>query len=155
MRTGPIILIITTLLLSASCSNEQTGWIRINQLGYRPQDIKVAVYMSKKLSDIQSFKVINAETGDVVITSNSLIKTSPLDQFVSCYRLPFSEITKSGTYRIVAGRVISPDFRIDKDVYKGTADFLLNYMRQQRCGYNPYVKDSCHTHDGYKIYGNP
>ena len=155
MRTGPIILIIITLLLSASCSNEQTGWIRINQMGYRPQDIKVAVYMSKKLSDIQSFKVINAETGDVVITSNSLIKTSPLDQFVSCYRLPFSEITKSGTYRIVAGRVISPDFRIDKDVYKGTADFLLNYMRQQRCGYNPYVKDSCHTHDGYKIYGNP
>jgi len=26
-------------------------------------------------------------------------------------------------------------------------------MRQQRSGYNPFVKDSCHTHDGYEIYG--
>jgi hypothetical protein len=33
-------------------------------------------------------------------------------------------------------------------VYKGSADFILNYMRQQRCGFNPYLKDSCHTHDG-------
>ena len=27
-----------------------------------------------------------------------------------------------------------------------TADFLLNYMRQQRCGYNPFLKDGCHVH---------
>ena len=26
-------------------------------------------------------------------------------------------------------------------------------MRQQRCGFNPWLKDSCHTHDGYVIYG--
>jgi peptidoglycan/xylan/chitin deacetylase (PgdA/CDA1 family) len=26
-------------------------------------------------------------------------------------------------------------------------------MRQQRSGYNPYLKDSCHTHDGFVLYG--
>ena len=26
-------------------------------------------------------------------------------------------------------------------------------MRQQRSGFNPYLKDSCHTHDGYTMYG--
>ena len=26
-------------------------------------------------------------------------------------------------------------------------------MRQQRCGFNPYLKDSCHMADGYEIYG--
>jgi hypothetical protein len=26
-------------------------------------------------------------------------------------------------------------------------------MRQQRSGFNPYLKDSCHTHDGYVLYG--
>jgi endoglucanase len=26
-------------------------------------------------------------------------------------------------------------------------------MRQQRSGYNPYLKDSCHTMDGYTMYG--
>ena len=25
-------------------------------------------------------------------------------------------------------------------------------MRQQRCGYNPFLHDSCHTRDGYIIY---
>ena len=26
-------------------------------------------------------------------------------------------------------------------------------MRQQRTGFNPYLKDSCHTRDGYVLYG--
>jgi hypothetical protein len=26
-------------------------------------------------------------------------------------------------------------------------------MRQQRTGFNPFLKDSCHTHDGYVLYG--
>jgi peptidoglycan/xylan/chitin deacetylase (PgdA/CDA1 family) len=26
-------------------------------------------------------------------------------------------------------------------------------MRQQRTGFNPFLKDSCHTHDGYILYG--
>ena len=50
-------------------------------------------------------------------------------------------------------KLFLPEFRIGDDVYDGTADFLLNYMRQQRSGFNPYIKDSCHTHDGYEIYG--
>ena len=25
-------------------------------------------------------------------------------------------------------------------------------MRQQRCGYNPYLVDSCHVDDGYIVY---
>ncbi|MEN8115496.1 MAG: glycoside hydrolase family 9 protein, partial [Bacteroidota bacterium] len=29
--------------------------------------------------------------------------------------------------------------------------YLLKYMRQQRCGYNPYLKDSCHLHDGFIV----
>jgi len=28
----------------------------------------------------------------------------------------------------------------------------LNYMRQQRSGFNPFLNDSCHTRDGYIIY---
>ena len=47
----------------------------------------------------------------------------------------------------------SPEFEIGDDVYKGAADFCLRYMRQQRSGFNPFLKDSCHTHDGYTLYG--
>jgi hypothetical protein len=39
-------------------------------------------------------------------------------------------------------------------VYKGAADFCLRYMRQQRSGFNPFLKDSCHMQDGYTLYGD-
>ena len=52
-----------------------------------------------------------------------------------------------------AGDTRSPEFEIGDDVYKGAADFCLRYMRQQRSGFNPFLKDSCHTHDGYVLYG--
>ncbi|TAL62734.1 MAG: cellulase, partial [Bacteroidetes bacterium] len=107
----------------------------------------------RKLIDLQSFKIIEASSGKIVMTFKNIVKTESPEPFLTCYRLPFSDIKKSGTYRIIAGNTISPDFRIGIDIYDGTADFLLNYMRQQRCGYNPYLKDSCHTNDGYVIYG--
>ncbi len=63
-------------------------------------------------------------------------------------RLNFSDLNTEGDYYIQAGKTRSPDFRINANVYKGTAGFILNYIRQQQCGYNPFLKDSCHTHDG-------
>lgn len=70
----------------------------------------------------------------------------------STYRLDFSNFQEPGTYYLKAGKAVSPRFPINAQVYNGTADFLLNYMRQQRCGYNPFLKDSCHVHDGYIVY---
>jgi peptidoglycan/xylan/chitin deacetylase (PgdA/CDA1 family) len=135
------------------CCGEENCWIRVNQLGYRNEDIKVAVLLSKERADLKSFEVIDVKSGKVAMVFNEVIKTEPLPPFVGCYRLHFTNLKISGVYRIRAGKVVSPEFRIAENVYEGTADFLLNYMRQQRSGYNPYVKDSCHTHDGYEIYG--
>jgi peptidoglycan/xylan/chitin deacetylase (PgdA/CDA1 family) len=148
-----LIALIAGLIISA-CNNEDNAWIRINQLGYRPGDIKVAVFISIKNKRIKSFNVVESVSGRVVKTFGNPIGTEPLDQFVSTYRLPFTSLTDTGTFRIVAGTISSPEFRIGDDVYAGTADFLLTYMRQQRSGFNPYLRDSCHTHDGYEIYGN-
>jgi peptidoglycan/xylan/chitin deacetylase (PgdA/CDA1 family) len=147
-------LVFTGLLILISCKSETNEWIRINQLGYRNGDIKVAVMLCRDKSDIKSFRIVDAETGKVVMTLEA-VPTVSLEPFASCYRLPFTKLKKTGVYRIIAGKAVSPDFHVSKDVYAGTADFLLNYMRQQRSGYNPFVKDSCHTHDGYEIYGKP
>ncbi|MGZ5221597.1 MAG: glycoside hydrolase family 9 protein, partial [Chitinophagaceae bacterium] len=58
-----------------------------------------------------------------------------------------------GKYYLQAGGAKSPVFEIGDEVYKGAADFCLRYMRQQRTGFNPFLKDSCHTDDGYVLYG--
>ncbi len=150
-RIIALLFFISAIVLSCNTSSDK--WIRINQLGYKPADIKVAVLMSSTSMKLASFKVFDTATGVAVLIKNGPFISEAMDPFKSCFRLDFSELKKEGTYRIEAGEIVSPDFRIATDVYNGTADFLLNYMRQQRCGFNPYIKDSCHTHDGYEIYG--
>jgi len=150
-----LVLIISFLasFVVLSCGNREIEWIRINQLGYRTDDIKIAVFTGMKEKGLKSFSLVDVVSGKTVFVNNDPVKTTPLRPFGACYRLNFSEVKTEGTYRIVAGDAVSPDFRIADDIYDGTADFLLNYLRQQRCGFNPFLKDSCHTRDGYIIYG--
>jgi hypothetical protein len=148
-----MILLFSTSLLLLSCLKKNDEWIRINQLGYRTNDPKVAVFIALGNKDLKSFRLVDAVSEKVILEKKEIVTSDPLAPFKSCFRLNFSELTENGTYRIEAGTAVSPDFRISDDIYNGTADFLLNYMRQQRCGFNPWLKDSCHMHDGYVIYG--
>ncbi|MFZ0283198.1 MAG: glycoside hydrolase family 9 protein [Bacteroidales bacterium] len=152
MKKFLVIFLILTLL-TLSCRKENNCWVRINQLGYRSDDIKVAVFISAKSVNLKSFRLVDATTGKCILEKSETTHSDPLSPFMSCYRLNFTELKTGGLYRIEAGNAVSPTFRIADDIYNGTADFLLNYMRQQRCGFNPYLKDSCHTRDGYVIYG--
>jgi len=129
-------------------------FIRINQLGYLPKSIKVAVYLSDEDHNLYSFAVHNAKNDSVVFQGYPKSVNANDWALKSAYRLDLSKLESTGEYYIKAGSTQSPVFRIDYDVYDGTADYILNYIRQQRCGYNPYLKDSCHTHDGV-IVDNP
>ena len=145
-------IILTCMNNFAQQSNETPlSWIRINQLGYLNNSIKVGVYLSKENMEINRFEVYNADNNEVILKSDQLTTTGKYGAFKNSYRLDFSELNESGTYYLKAGKVNSPYFKIGNDVYDGTADFLLKYMRQQRCGYNPFLKDSCHTHDGFIV----
>lgn len=142
-----VVLIAFTHLLPQSV-------IRINQLGYQRDAIKVAVLMWEGETLPNSFNIEDIFTGETVFTSNELKSFGPLGNFKNTARLNFSDLKKEGTYKIVAGNATSPNFRISDTIYNSTADFILQYMRQQRCGYNPYLKDSCHTHDGFPVYND-
>lgn len=148
------LLIILLPLLSFHQKNDPTAWIRINQLGYTPAGIKVAVWCMKDSSTVNTqFQLVDAVTGKTVYTGKAGKNFGAYGPFKQTYRLNFSPFTKNGKYFLKAGNTKSPEFRIDNDVYSGSADFCLRYMRQQRTGFNPYLKDSCHTHDGYTLYG--
>jgi len=128
-------------------------WIRINQLGYTPRGIKVAVWCSKEDTKIISFDLVDSATGKIVFTQNAGKSFGAYGPFTNTYRLNFSPFDRAGVYYLKAGNGVSPTFKINEDVYKGTADFCLFYLRQQRSGFNPFLKDSCHTQDGYTLYG--
>jgi hypothetical protein len=128
-------------------------WIRINQLGYTPAGVKVAVWCSKQSTGITFFELVDSVTGKVVLKQLAGKNYGAYGPFTQTYRLNFSTYKKPGTYYLRAGKAISPTFKINDNVYNGAADFCLQYMRQQRSGFNPFLKDSCHTHDGYVLYG--
>lgn len=122
--------------------------IRINQLGYLPNSVKVAVFLSSEEKEMAGFTVCDASTGEVVFQGKTEPKNAESWGMKTALRMNFSSLDKGGSYFIRAGEARSPEFRIGPGVYDGTADFILNYIRQQRCGFNPFLKDSCHTHDG-------
>lgn len=129
------------------------AYIRINQLGYQPGSVKQAVWCSKQNQDLSSFELVNAASKQVVFAAPAGKSFGAYGPFVQTYRLNFSDFHTPGTYYLRAGGAQSPEFIIGDDVYKGAADFCLRYMRQQRCGFNPFLNDSCHTQDGYTLYG--
>ncbi|MNJ97239.1 Endoglucanase C precursor [compost metagenome] len=134
--------------------NASGPWIRINLLGYQPHAIKVAVWVSKdQMEQPEKFDLVEKGTEKVVYSSGNVKPFGAYGPFkVSC-RLNFSEFEDPGHYFIKVGNTVSPEVIISEDVYRHTADFALRYMRQQRSGFNPYLKDSCHTQDGYTMYG--
>lgn len=143
------------ILLKTSVLAQQNTWIRINQLGYLPSDVKVAVLVSKDSSlNIAEFQVCDALTEQPVFSSKQVKNYGAWAAFKTGFRLNFSDFKTSGSYFIKTNAIKSPIFRISDDVYDGTADFLLRYMRQQRCGFNPSLHDSCHTAGGYIVYGD-
>ncbi len=131
---------------------EERSWIRVNQLGYMPQGVKVAVLGSKGNKRVSRFALVSARTGKPVYKGKTSRDFGTYGPFRSSYRLDFSMHRDTGTYYLEVDGARSPEFRIAGDVYKGAADFALRYMRQQRTLFNPFLKDSCHTHDGFTLY---
>lgn len=147
-----------TVLALAAVQAFAGSWVRINQIGYLPEATKVAVFMSDDAVKVDGFELVDAFTGDVAWRSDAVRPTGALGQMRMTCRLDFSALKTDGAYYIKVlssgGETRSEIFPINPKVYDGAADFVLNYMRQQRCGWNPFFKDSCHRKDGI-IVGHP
>ncbi|HTF17499.1 MAG TPA: glycoside hydrolase family 9 protein [Chryseolinea sp.] len=147
------ITLLFSLVLISSALATDSAWIRINLLGYKPAGVKVAVLCSKEEIGVDKFQLLNAANNVVVFESGVGNDFGAYGPFQHTFRLDFSSFHEPGTYVLRAGTVASLVFTIGEDVYDGAADFVLQYMRQQRSKYNPYLRDSCHTSDGYTMDG--
>ena len=146
-------LFILLLFGFSGKKENDAAWIRINLLGYQLGGVKVAIWCSKEQSAVSSWQLVDANSKKIVASGTAGKAFGTYGPFKQTYRLNFSSFRKPGRYYLQAGQAKSPEFEIGDDVYKGAADFCLRYMRQQRTGFNPFLKDSCHTHDGYVLYG--
>ena len=150
------VLFVSLLLssLSVITPDDPPAVIRINLLGYRPASPKIAIWGSLTGQTTDTFELVDESTNQAIQQLSAGRAFGEYGPFRQTYRLDFSAFRKPGRYYLrTADGARSPGFRIGEDVYAGAADFCLRYMRQQRSGYNPFLKDSCHTHDGYTMYG--
>lgn len=143
-------LYFSLLAAVAAGSLSAQTWVRVNNLGYLPDDRKVAVLISTEQTD-GTFEVFDASDDRLVFKGKGVSANASRWGMKSAYRLDFSAVERPGGYYVRSNGTESVRFRIGPDVYDGTADFLLTYLRQQRCGANPYTGAVCHAHDGYIV----
>src|SRR4029079_1345072 len=112
-------------------SSDSAAFVRINQVGYRPDAPKVAVVCALRPVALDHFTVED-ERGRVVLGPLPARRDGALGACVETWRLDFSAVRRAGRYVVRAGPYASPAVRVGGDVYRGLADTLMVFMRQQR-----------------------
>jgi hypothetical protein len=138
----------------ALAAPDSTIVIRVNQVGYLPDAPKVAVACaldSLRVTRVTRTFVLRDERGRTVFGPRKMNATGAFGPCRQTWRLDFTELQRTGRYRVAAFGVTSRLLRIDAHAYDGGADTLLSYMREQRSGWNPVIADSVHKHDGFVI----
>lgn len=126
--------------------------IRQNQLGFAPNVTKSAIVFSHHPLPTD-FRVLNATTNAVIFKGHISPITGSWGEFAHHAELDFTSFNSEGSYVIEVGSVRSLKFTISRTINNDLPDQLLEFMRQQRCGYNPYVDAACHTFDGRTAFG--
>lgn len=140
-RVYPKLILLPALLVILLVSNARADgvWIRANQIGYLPNDPKIAILSSDEpLAGTFTVGDFSADIGE---------DAGAWGPFAHNYRLVFSDFREAGEYKIVFENVESLPFRIGDDAYDGVPGKLLEFMRLQRCGFNPVTKEHCHQAD--------
>ena len=145
--------LLLTLPASLAVLHAEEIFIRANQVGYRPQDAKIGIAFAKAELPA-SFAVVAADSGAAVLQG----KTKPVTgvkwgQFEQHVELDFSVLKAPGRYVLQVGESKSLPFVIGHGAYGELPGQLLEFMRQQRCGYNPWLDAVCHPFDGRTAYG--
>ncbi|MGO8930494.1 MAG: glycoside hydrolase family 9 protein [Limisphaerales bacterium] len=145
--------LLLTLPASLAVLHGEEIFIRANQVGYRPQDAKIGIAFAKAGLP-PSFAVVATDSGAVVLQG----KTKPVigvkwGQFEQHVELDFSALNTPGRYVLQVGGSKSLPFAIGPGAYGELPGQLLEFMREQRCGYNPWLDAVCHPFDGRTAYG--
>jgi endoglucanase len=139
-------LVLTNTISDAEKGNGGADYVRVNQIGYRPQDVKTAFI--KVTESGRTFGVFN-ESGKEVYKGKL---TEPVrEEGASEYtaRADFSAVKEPGTYVIKSDGNESFPFAVGNTVYTPLLTAALHYFTLSRCG--TAVSDpvfghpACHT----------
>jgi hypothetical protein len=125
--------------------------IRVNQAGYQRTDKKIAIVLTNAPL-LGTFSVKKAGNGQAVFSSPVKAGLAPAwgEPFSHAFEFDFTAVKETGRFYLESGTAKSAEFTIGD--YPGYHEDLLFFMRQQRCGYNPFLDAVCHKRDGRSFY---
>ena len=149
-----LLLVFCTALLvcTPAADGQSVLFIRVNEVGFRLNDVKTAIAFGHEPLP-SDFRLLDPTSGSVAFTGKVVRLNGTWGEFAHHAELNFSQLRKEGKYVIELGSRRSSEFAIERDIDRDIPDQLLEFMRQQRCGYNPYVDAVCHAFDGRTAYG--
>ena len=150
-----ILFLFTSLQFNCHAAVNGDVFVRANQLGFLPGDIKTAIIMSKTDLANTSFNIINAKNEKIVVIGKIDTSRGTWGKYPFNYQIDFSGITESGIYHIeILGKKVFT-FKIAKELYEGIADSLLLFLKVQRCGpTKPFLHEPCHLYDSPRVIGD-
>lgn len=130
---------------------DPTG-IRVNQVGFRPDDVKTAVFADVAM-DQDSYSIVDAKSGKEVYTGTFGTATDNPNAGETDRVVDFSDFKTPGTYKIkTPDGAESPKFKIAKNVYDNLLKKAVKFLYLQRCGEEldekyagKYAHKKCHT----------
>jgi len=149
--------LINLFLLISIVSCAQKTSIKVNSLGFRPDDAK---YGSVTQPATSTFSIVNIQTQETVIEEKieQAVYQSDVNEEVAF--INFSQLKQPGKYYIKIGNSTSSVFEISDDVYKIPFYTSMCAFYLWRCGEavegeydgQTFKHAVCHTDDGYTAY---
>jgi len=149
MRGTCLKVVLAVLAIGGPALGQQTRdpagvssgpWIRVNNVGYLPEDSKIAVLSSDQ--PLQGQFTVGAVSRSIGPDQGAW------GPFAHNYRLDFSSLKAAGRYRVRFETTESPAFAIGANAYAAVPQALLEFMKLQRCGTNLVTGKTCHQQDG-------
>ncbi|MBM3328724.1 MAG: hypothetical protein FJY67_04505 [Calditrichaeota bacterium] len=127
--------------------------ILVNQVGFAPRDLKIAVVASDRLLADRTFHLA-AYDGSILHTGTLTPDEGTYLATAHHYRADFTSFTRPGDYRLLAGGMESHRFAIGPQPGAAIPDSLLRFFQIQRCGYVRIPpREPCHPYDATALLG--
>ena len=150
-----ILLVFLQALQMDASDNPDNIHIRINQLGYLPEESKIAIAFSHGAIKEKFLLISDDSKSTITAFKPKRSNANGWGTFDYYYEIDFSQIAMPGNYFLQGekSKSRSQSFCISSKAYQDQTETLLGFMRQQRCGYNPFLDRVCHQKDGRSMFG--
>lgn len=156
MKFLKLVFLIVSQIIFVNChtSTSDEIFIRTNQVGFLPNELKTAIILSKTELKHKPFYILEKKSNDIKFKGSITDSHSVYGNFNFCYEIDFSNLCSIGSYKIKLSDSESYPFQIGNSIFNNVRDSISLFFKAQRCGpSNPILHEPCHLSDATRIIG--